>query len=153
MVTDQHSTNAIYMYIHTYIHYITSHHITLHHITSHHITLHYITYRHTDIQTYRHTDIQTYILTLHYIALHYSTLHYITIHTYIHYIHTYILQKTQPQWCGNTIFKCPSFLMCQGAVMLYTSIYQLNKVQFIDLEKKRNRVFRDIKLSFGMFLA
>jgi hypothetical protein len=58
-----------YIYIYTYIHYITSHHITLHYITSHHITLHYIT--------------------LHYIALHYITSHYITLHTYI-YIYTYI---------------------------------------------------------------
>ena len=55
----------MYIYIYTYIHYITLHYITLHYITLHYITLHYIT--------------------LHYITLHYITLHYIT----LHYIHTY----------------------------------------------------------------
>ena len=58
--------NIIYIYIPTYLHYITLHYITLHYITLHYTTLHYTT-------------------------LHYITLHYITLHTYIHIYIYYII--------------------------------------------------------------
>ena len=64
----------IYIYLCTYIHYITLDHITLHYMTWHFITLHYVTLHYT---------------TLHYITLHYVTLRCVALH-YITYVHHYI---------------------------------------------------------------
>ena len=91
---------AIFMHIHTYIHYIHTYHyihtityIPLHTITNHYKPLHTITnhYKPLHTITYHYIPLHTYIHTYHYIPLHTITYHYI--HTYITYI-TYITLHT-----------------------------------------------------------
>ena len=60
--------DGIYIYIHTYINYITLHYITLHCIALHYITLH--TYIHIYIYTYIHIHIYIYIYVYIYIYIY-----------------------------------------------------------------------------------